>query len=285
MPPESSRGSWQQRIERAQQLSTDYPFAAEILQFYIRILDFQKDLYARIESACGNGRTARQSGSLRNELDLILLLPSFRPFLNLLEQHAPAALAAAARKLSAQDTEAFAKLLTNWWAQPLGSAEAAGETPVASSAEIECMRFCARAFLQPYAEYLAKRTEPPVIEITPRVCPLCGSRPLLGVLRPEGDGGKRFLQCSFCMQEWEFRRILCAACGEEAESKLPVYIAGQFPHMRVEACDTCKFYLRTVDLTKDGHAVPPVDDIAAIPLTLWAEENGYRRIQGNLLGT
>ena len=113
------------------------------------------------------------------------------------------------------------------------------------------------------------------------------------MLRPEGDGGKRFLLCSFCSQEWEFRRIFCPTCGEEAESKLPVYVAeqphrqplGGLPHIRVEACDTCKFFLRTVDLTKDGHAIPLVDDLAAIPLTLWAHEHGYSRLQPNLLGT
>jgi FdhE protein len=105
------------------------------------------------------------------------------------------------------------------------------------------------------------------------------------VLRPEGDGGKRFLLCSFCNREWEFRRIYCSTCGEEAEEKLPVYVAEQFPHVRVEACETCKFYLLTIDLTKDGNAVPLVDDLAAIPLTLWAHEHGYSRLQPNLLGT
>jgi formate dehydrogenase maturation protein FdhE len=38
-------------------------------------------------------------------------------------------------------------------------------------------------------------------------------------------------------------------------------------------------------LTKDGNAIPIVDDLAAIPLSLWAQQNGYTRIQGNLLGT
>jgi FdhE protein len=52
----------------------------------------------------------------------------------------------------------------------------------------------------------------------------------------------------------------------------------------VEACDTCKRQLRTIDLTKDGNAVPDVDDLAAIPLTLWAQEFGYERIFPNLLG-
>jgi FdhE protein len=108
---------------------------------------------------------------------------------------------------------------------------------------------------------------------------------LLGVLRQEGDGGKRFLLCSFCSQEWEFRRILCAQCGEDKEQKLAVYVAEQFPHIRVEACEACKYFLRTIDLTKDGNAIPIVDDLAAIPLSLWAQQKGYTRIQGNLLGT
>ena len=93
------------------------------------------------------------------------------------------------------------------------------------------------------------------------------------------------LVCSFCGYEWEFRRILCPTCGEEDEKKLPVYVAEQFPHIRVEACETCKFFVRTIDLTKDGHAVPVVDDLAAIPLTLWAHEHGYSRLQPNLLGS
>jgi len=64
-----------------------------------------------------------------------------------------------------------------------------------------------------------------------------------------------------------------------------VYVAEQFPHIRVEACETCKVYIRTIDLTKDGHAVPVVDDLAAIPLSLWAQERGFTRMQPNLLGT
>jgi formate dehydrogenase maturation protein FdhE len=66
---------------------------------------------------------------------------------------------------------------------------------------------------------------------------------------------------------------------------LPVFVAEKFPHIRVEACDTCRHCLRAVDLTKDGNAIPTVDDLAAIPLALWAEEYGYQRIHGNLLGT
>ena len=51
-------------------------------------------------------------------------------------------------------------------------------------------------------------------------------------------GAKRFLLCSLCFNEWEFRRLLCPNCGEEDKDKLPVYTAEEFPHIRVEACDT-----------------------------------------------
>jgi FdhE protein len=146
-------------------------------------------------------------------------------------------------------------------------------------------QFLPRAFLQPYAAYLMATTAVPPALVTPSVCPLCSGRASFGVLRVEGDGGKRCLVCSFCGYEWVFRRILCPTCGEADEKKLPVYVAEQFPHVRVEACDTCKFFIRTIDLTKDGNAVPIVDDLAAIPLTLWAHEHGYSRLQPNLLGS
>jgi FdhE protein len=283
-PPVSSKGRWQSRIGRAQELSADHPSAAEILRFYIRILSFQRELYARIESLGGTGRMARPSGSLRNELDLMLLLPSFHPFLNLLEQDAPGPLALAARELSGYGTQTSAELLTAWWSQSQGSAGAGAETHGASSIQNEGVRFCARAFLGPYAEYLAEHTDTPAIEITPSVCPLCGSQPQLGVLRPEGDGTSRSLVCSLCATEWRFGRLLCPACGESSETHLAIYIAEEWPQVRVEACETCRSYIKTVDLSKFGLAVPVVDEIAAIPLDLWAREKGYTKLQANLLG-
>jgi formate dehydrogenase maturation protein FdhE len=41
---------------------------------------------------------------------------------------------------------------------------------------------------------------------------------------------------------------------------------------------------RTVDLRNNGHAVPAVDELATIPLNLWAAENGYEKLQPNILG-
>ena len=78
--------------------------------------------------------------------------------------------------------------------------------------------------------------------------------------------------------------MVCPECGEEDVHKLAIYSAEQFKHVRVEVCDSCRRYLKTVDLTKDGHAVPDVDELATIPLNLWAVDHGYSKSQTNLLG-
>lgn len=122
-----------------------------------------------------------------------------------------------------------------------------------------------------------------VASYTGPLCPLCYSRPQAAVLRPEGDGAKRLLLCSFCLTEWNFRRVVCPACAEENKDKLPRYSAADFPYVRVEACDTCKTYLKSVDLSVHGLAVPVVDEIAAAPLDLWAVDHGYSKIEPNLV--
>jgi len=271
----TAKVNYRARIERAELLAQRFPFAQQILTFYAQIAQFQNGLYEQLPKLAGKLPVTPANGNIRSELNTPPLMAPFREFLSVVELQGPNPLSTHARELKMRGEATWAELLTEFW-----SAGTLGRT------EMEPLtQFLARAFLQPYAEFVASSLLPPVLTMTSCRCPRCNSLPLLGVLRPEGDGGKRFLQCSFCLQEWKFRRILCAHCGEEDEKKLPVYIAEQFPHVRVECCETCNQFLRTVDLTKDGHAVPLVDDLAAIPLTLWTQENGYTRIQSNLLGT
>jgi FdhE protein len=144
-------------------------------------------------------------------------------------------------------------------------------------------RFFARVLLQPFAEYLASRGDIHS-EGTPSTCPFCNARPVAAVLRGEGDGGKRSLLCSMCGTEWLYRRVICPSCGEENKDRLPIYIAAEIDYVRVDACDTCQTYLKAVDLTKNGRAVPVVDEIATVALNIWAEEHGYAKLEANLLG-
>jgi FdhE protein len=55
-------------------------------------------------------------------------------------------------------------------------------------------------------------------------------------------------------------------------------------YIRVEACDTCKTFLKSVDLSKNGLAVPVVDELASTALTIWADEHGYTKLETNLFG-
>jgi FdhE protein len=141
--------------------------------------------------------------------------------------------------------------------------------------------FVTQVLVQPYAESLARRA-PAAPSSTRSACPFCNELPVAAILRPEGEGGKRSLLCSLCFTEWEFRRLLCPRCGEEDHQKLPVYTAEQFPHIRIEACDSCRTYVKSIDLTRNGLAVPEVDEIAALPLDLWAAGHDYSKLQPNL---
>ena len=248
----TAKSSWDRRIARAEQLACAHGAAAEALRFYAEITRLQKKVYDSLAPV------------KRSDLKITLLNPHFAPLLSLVNRIGTPPLVAAAQEL-ARNENALRDLLAD--PEPSG--------------EIEI--FFGRALLQPYAENLANRSDIAVGN-SPSTCPFCGEKPQVGVLREEGNGGKRSLICSLCSTEWDYRRILCPSCGEEAVDNLPVYTAKEFEYIRVEACESCHTYIKSVDLTKNGLAVPVVDELASVPLSVWAENNGYRKLQLNLLG-
>jgi formate dehydrogenase accessory protein FdhE len=263
------------RMRRAKNLKETYPFAAEILRFYGRICAMQQRLSQELAKTLRRDARSEEPGKLREHLDVDVLLPFAKNALTELLPQSPGPLAEFMKEYLHGSQERWAASLRRYVTQG-GTDEEVGD----SREEL-----VARILVDPYAELLAAKQTAPAIGPAGNLCPHCTARPVAGVLRVEGDGGKRFLLCSFCSTEWEFRRIYCAYCGETREESLPVFVAEKFPHIRVEACDTCRHCIRSVDLTKDGNAIPAVDDLAAIPLALWADEYGYQRIHGNLLGT
>jgi len=283
------QAQWDRRIRRASELASSYPFAAEGLRFYTRVATFQRSLYADIQKALADSSKVSGNRPLRDELDLFLLLPKFSGFLSLVQQIAPAPLARTAAGLAQRGPAAWQKAIEGFWHGELGMSLLSDEPedePTAESRETSASeRLLAWIFLQPYAEYLADQREPISVDGAPSTCPLCGGRPIVGVLRPEGDGAKKSLVCMLCAHEWPFRRIYCPACGEEREPQMAFYAAPEIAHVRVDVCDTCHTYLKSIDLTKTGLAVPVVDELATIPLDLWAREHGYEKLQINLLGT
>jgi hypothetical protein len=94
------RSKWDQRMQRADELTAAHTFAAEMLQFYKQIARFQKELYSLVQGAQGNQSKKRVSGSLREDLNLHLLLPKFGEFLSLAEAIAPPQIGQSASDLS-----------------------------------------------------------------------------------------------------------------------------------------------------------------------------------------
>jgi FdhE protein len=248
------RASFDQRIARAAELAVTHPAAAELLNFYRELALFQKPIFEELGSS---GQT-----------DVLALLVYFPALLKLVKRTGPQSLA----DFDAEPDTHRELLLAEWEGQPCD----------------EVGRFYARVLLQPYAEHLALRgridMEQTGLEQTMATCPFCNARPVAGVLRGEGDGAKRWLLCALCSTEWPFLRVACANCGERDKDMLPIYKAADFDAVRVEACDGCKTYLKSVDLTRDGHAVPMVDELATVALNMWAEDHGYAKLETNLLG-
>jgi FdhE protein len=264
----TAQGEWQRRLARAEQLLTQQISAAEILRFYLAVANFQKEFSAEVDRPIYLIEVEAGINPFAASLPASLVA-RFRDFTSLVARHGPAPLQQAAHGLESDSEAAHVKLLQNFWS---GRDESEGLND-----------FFARAFLQPYAANLRARSVTQWTGPAPYVCPLCDRKPGGGVLRPLGDGGQRSLLCSFCLKEWEFRRIVCPGCGEEDHAKLPVYTAEEFQHVRVEACDSCRLYIKTVDMTKNGLAEPVVDEIASIALDVWAQSQGYSKLQANLM--
>jgi FdhE protein len=241
--------SWEKRIRRAEELARAIPESAELLGFYQQVARFQQHVYERLKA----GAASDCATALEQE---------YPPLLRLIQRIGPAPLAARAVELQ-EEPRPFAEVMTS------------------DCAPTE-LQFFARVLLQPYMEDAANRHRAPAKELSAR-CPMCGESPVAAVLRGEGGGGKRWLVCSLCSNEWEFWRILCPACGEEDKELLPVYTTALFEHVRVEACDRCRTYIKAVDLTRNGLAVPSVDEIASVALDIWAAEAGLKKLQCNIL--
>jgi FdhE protein len=270
-----SQNEWQRRIARAEELGGEYAFAGEILFFYATIVRFQETLYGELRKSLDRSSAGTDIASDSKPFARPFpreLAGRFRAFLSVVENNGPDALREAARELRDGGDDSHFQLLTVFW----NGTETRALQPGPSD-------FFARAFLQPYAVSVRSRSNMRSSGPTPLVCPFCKRKPGLGVLRPLGDGGQRSLVCSFCLAEWEFRRIICPGCGEENYAKLPVYTAEELKHVRVEGCDSCRSYIKTVDLTKSGLGEPIVDEMAAIPLDLWAQKQGYTKLQSNLM--
>ena len=280
---------WEQRIRRAEELTAQYPYAAEPLRFYQQLVRFQEGMQESLRATLTDLGRPREEDvfplrALLREEHRDLLLPRFPEFLDHVRRTGSPALADAAAALRSVPEDRWEALLEAYWFQDTG-----GES---DDSEVMAIDFFPKAFLQPYASLLAGglRGDGEEAEIDWKVaegiaaCPMCGARAQVSVLRPEGHGSSRSLVCSLCATEWRFKRVRCVACGEEEFERLVFLTTEEFRHVRINACDTCHTYFKEVDLVKELAAVPVVDEIATMPLDVVAVERGYRKLELNLIG-
>jgi formate dehydrogenase accessory protein FdhE len=251
--------------DRADALARESAVAQEPLRFAAGLYRVQSEVAAAVQAL-----HAKSPFSGRLESDVGRLVKPLRA----VHQHAaevgPPALAAVARERLAETPEVAEARLSVYW----------------NGSRDEREDYLTRAALRPYVEVLVRNQVAVERPKAALICPHCGGQPWMAARRPQpqSHGAQRLLVCALCGSEWVVNRIRCPACGEEDPKKLPSFNTERYPAARVEACETCHFYVKSIDLTVDGNAIPEVDDLVSVGLDLWAAEQGFARIEPGLAG-
>ncbi len=106
-------------------------------------------------------------------------------------------------------------------------------------------------------------------------CPVCGSLPYLSLLK-EAEG-KRFLLCSFCGYQWRIDRFFCAFCGNKEQDSLHYFCGEGEETYRIDTCDKCHQYIKTIDARNIEIIDPALEDLATLHLDILASQKGYKR--------
>jgi FdhE protein len=107
-------------------------------------------------------------------------------------------------------------------------------------------------------------------------CPVCGSEPFIAEMREEGA---RFLICSSCNFDWRFNRLKCPFCENEDHTKLRYFHTEKEGRAcRIDVCDNCKRYIKTIDTNELGEEVIPIiEDAGTLYLDILAQKEGYTK--------
>lgn len=258
---ESPEQSLSRRAARAEALAPSAPSAAEPLRF-------AAGLYR--EQAAAAAALAGLELTGRLDEDLAALGGGMKKILAYVAAKGPGALAAAAKGRAVDEG-----LAAFWRGGRSGATD-----------------YLARARLRPWAVVLAASGLKPEPGATAGSgldgrCDFCGGLAWIAARRPTPGGNEsatRFVGCALCGTEQPVARIACASCGEGNPEALANFQSEKHPGVRIEACATCRRYVKSLDLTVDGRLIPEVDDLASLSLDLWAVEQGYARIEPGLAG-
>ncbi len=293
-PQAVASGRWTERRRRAVELKERWPFAAEVLTYYGALLDAQERVYEAAQAEL-SGPSCAAAYTVARALPLVR---------DVTVAGGPEKLARAAAAISPHGGDVPAAE----WEEKVRAWLVGGDLSAVD-------RYLARAAAGPVLEALG----PAVGQVCDgprdaRHCPRCGGLPQVSVLAMTEEAlvaPRRYLECSRCAWRWPYPRMTCPGCGETETRQQPVFAeegateaeatgtvvrgfggaaAGppahspRFPHVSLYACRTCSRYLLNIDLSRDARAVPVVDEMAALPLDLYAREQGVTKVVPNLMG-
>jgi formate dehydrogenase accessory protein FdhE len=261
----SVRAAFESRAQRAEELAAASASAREPLTFVCGLLRVQGATAAALEA---QHQQRPFTGKLDEDGDRVLA-----PLLEIARfaaENGPSQLADIAAVRLAEPREDARRRLKLLWT---------GEVRARDD-------YLSRAMLRAWVEMLRQAGVAPDRVHARGHCPFCGGAPATSCRRggSESQGGARSLCCGMCGLEWSFNRILCPACFEKEPKRLPIFANDVDPSARIEACETCGRYVKSIDVSRDIRAVPEIDDVASIALDLWAVEQGYTRIESGLAG-
>ena len=254
---------WPLRRERAAELATRYPYADQMLTLYQALVSIQEAFYLE----------ARSTELQPKDVPAFTVERVMPSVIDVTVASGPAILRDGVLKVLC--TADLSEIVRGWLDQKP---------------------------LNPFETYLARASASPLLEATKfpspsgggqgggssHTCPSCGGLPQLSYFAVSGEAlvtGPRYLLCSHCANAWVFSRMTCANCGESDGGKLPIFQdSDQLTHIRIDGCRSCGKYLLTFDLRRDPKAVPIVDELAALPLDLYARDQGLTKITPNLMG-
>jgi FdhE protein len=151
--------------------------------------------------------------------------------------------------------------------------------------DLAVMNFLLHTTIKPFVEAMASHLRDEVDEDLwdKGCCPICGSQPLMGELRSEE--GKRIWTCSFCGSQWRGKRLMCPFCENTDHQTLRYFYTEREKAYRIDVCDKCKRYIKTVDTRQMADEIfLPVEDLATLHLDILAADKGFKRESFNFLG-
>jgi len=108
-------------------------------------------------------------------------------------------------------------------------------------------------------------------------CYVCGAVAAMGEFR--GNNLLRHLRCGRCGADWQYSRLKCLHCGNEDHRTLAfLYTDGEREKTRVDVCEKCMGYLKTVSsFSPIPSEMLQVEDLATLHLDYTAQQRGYVR--------